>query len=43
MQQFLKQDMYEAASFDAALADMAEALGQPPVSTTVDTGLMADA
>jgi flagellum-specific ATP synthase len=28
MQQFLKQDMYEAAPFEAALADMAEALGQ---------------
>jgi flagellum-specific ATP synthase len=43
MQTFLQQDMYESASFDASVADMAEALGQPRGSTTTDTGLMADA
>jgi flagellum-specific ATP synthase len=43
MQTFLQQDMYESASFDASVADMAEALGQPRGQTIKDTGLTADA
>jgi flagellum-specific ATP synthase len=43
MQTFLQQDMYESASFDASVADMAQALGQQRGSTTTDPGLMADA
>jgi flagellum-specific ATP synthase len=43
MQHFLQQDMYESASFETSLADMAAALGQSPVSTMADTELMAHA
>lgn len=43
MQKFLQQDMYESASLETSLADMAEALGQAQVLNVDDTGRIADA
>src|SRR5450830_1389001 len=34
MQQFLRQDMFESATLDACLSDMADSLGQPQLTET---------
>jgi flagellum-specific ATP synthase len=43
MQKFLQQDMFESAALETSVAEMAEVLGQSPVSLMDDTGLMANA
>jgi flagellum-specific ATP synthase len=43
MQKFLQQDMFESATLDLSVADMAEALGQSQASMFDDAGLTEDA